>query len=987
MKPKSNKSKKVNKKTTSKTTKKQNTKPKSTNSYLNASFNTQLYDNSNSKFNTKIFGKEEKLNNNSMKNKTNNSKKNKPKVNKPKVNKPKKNKSKFSQKHPKLSLTIKLSIVLILALIIISAGIAVGMLYGMWGQDFEISEEELKVAGNSVLYDSEGKVLAELKGDESRKIIKLEDMAEYLPKAYVAIEDERFYDHKGVDYKRTGAAIATYVLHRGSSSYGGSTITQQLVKNITNEKAKTGKEGITRKIKEWAKAFQIEKMLSKDQILEMYLNVIFVGEKNCGVEVGAEYYFNKSAKKLSLEECAFLAGINNRPNYYNPYGEKKYGKDETKTKEINNRTKTVLKKMLDLGYIDKEKYDEASKKVDDGLKFKQGTTKGSIYSYHTDATIAQVINDFVNEKGWSEEYATTYVYGGGLKIYSTQNTDVQKTIEKTMVNNASAYQRNSRKKKDSDGKYVKSQAAMVVIDNTTGYVAGVVGGLGEKTTSRGLNRATQSPRQTGSSIKPIADVLPALQEGVITASTRYLDVKTKFDNGKFEPKNDHNSYMGNISVRTAIAKSHNVPFVKIMAELTNPVSRNYLKKMGITSLNDDKDVGLALAIGGLYRGISPLEMAGAYATIANDGVYRTPLFYTKVEDDKGNTVLEPKQETTEVCSKQNAYILKDLLKSVVESGGTAPYCAISGMDVAVKTGTTNDDYDRWLCGFTNYYTGATWYGFDDPETVYYNRSNPSGDIWAATMKNLHKGKKSSRFEKPNGVVWIKVCKETGLRASKKCGSTYSELFSEDNIPDYCDESGNAVEICEDSGKLANEFCPNKEVRYFSYVLPKEKTKLWKTPATYSKAPTEVCSEHDEKTQSESAKAPKISLIGNASMTLNVGETYTEKGATAKDDKDGDITSNIQISGNVNTSKAGTYTIKYSVKNSAGKETTKTRTVIVKDKDSTPTTPTTPTKPTTPTTPTKPTTPTTNTTSGGTTNNDKTDDKDKDKNKDKENKTT
>ena len=979
---KNKKSKKVTKKQTTEQKNKVAVKPKNTQN--SNKFNTQIYNNSGYEFNTKIYGESNYKQSTKKSEKSNT--KNNSKFNKvPKTKKEKKKKSKFASKHPKLALTIKIGFVAILAFIVIAAGIVVGMLYGMWGQDFEISEEELKVAGNSILYDSEGKVLAELKGDENRKIIKLEEMSEYLPKAYVAIEDERFYEHDGVDYKRTGAAIATYVLHRGSSSYGGSTITQQLVKNITNEKAKTGKEGITRKIKEWAKAFQIEKMLSKDQILETYLNVIFVGEKNCGVEVGAEYYFNKSAKKLKLEECAFLAGINNRPNYYNPYGEKKYGKDETKTKEINNRTKVVLKKMLELGYIDQEKHDEAVKKVDEGLKFKRGTSKGSIYSYHTDATIAQVISDLVKEKGWSEEYATTYVYGGGLKIYSTQNTDVQKTIEKTMVDNASTYQRSSRKKKDEDGKYVKSQAAMVVIDNETGYVVGVVGGLGEKTASRGLNRATQSPRQTGSSIKPIADVLPALQEGIITASTRYLDVQTKFDNGKFEPKNDHNSYLGNISIRTAIAKSHNVPFVKIMAELTNEVSRDYLKKMGITSLNDESDVGLALAIGGLYRGISPLEMAGAYATIANDGVYRTPLFYTKIEDDKGNTVLEPKQETREVCSKQNAYILKDLLTSVVESGGTAPYCSISGMDVAVKTGTTNDDYDRWLCGFTNYYTGATWYGFDDPETVYYNRSNPSGDIWAATMRNLHKGKKSSRFSKPDGVVWIKVCKETGLRASKKCGSTYSELFSEDNIPDYCDESGNAVEICEDSGKLANEFCPNKKIRYFSYVLPKERLKLWKTPMNLSKAPGDVCTEHDEKTDAENAKAPKISLIGESSMTLNVGDTYIEKGATAKDDKDGDITEKIKISGSVNTSKAGTYTINYSVKNSVDKETTKTRTIVVKDKESQsteePSTHTTSSESSKPSntekteTPSKP--DTENTTSGGTsTEKDKGNDKDK-----------
>ena len=281
-----------------------------------------------------------------------------------KSNGKKNKKSKFSKKHPKLALAIKLTIILILAIIIICAGIVVGMVYGMWGQDFEITEKELMLYGNSVLYDSEGNVLAELKGDENRKIIKMEDMAEYLPKAYVAIEDERFYEHKGVDYKRTGGAILTYVLHRGSSSYGGSTITQQLVKNMTKENAKTGKEGITRKVKEWAKAMQLEKMLSKDQILELYLNVIFVGDTNYGVEVGAEYYFNKTAKELSLEECAFLAGINNRPNYYNPYGKTVYGKDEAKTKDINNRTKTVLKKMLDVGYIKQEEYDKNSENVE-----------------------------------------------------------------------------------------------------------------------------------------------------------------------------------------------------------------------------------------------------------------------------------------------------------------------------------------------------------------------------------------------------------------------------------------------------------------------------------------------------------------------------------------------------------------------------------------------------------------------------------------------
>ena len=261
--------------------------------------------------------------------------------------KDKKEKSKFSKKHSKASIIIKIIIVLILALIVVGAGIVVGMLYGMWGQDFEISEDELEIKGNSVIYDAEGNVSAELSGDENRKIITLENMAEYLPKAYVAIEDERFYKHSGVDYKRTAGAIANYIIHHGSSSYGGSTITQQLVKNLTGDDAKTGTEGVTRKIKEWAKAYQVERMLSKDQILELYLNIVFVGAGNSGVQVGSEYYFSKDAKDLSLEECAFLAGINNAPNSYNPFNsDSKYGKDDEKTDLINNRTKTVLSKML-----------------------------------------------------------------------------------------------------------------------------------------------------------------------------------------------------------------------------------------------------------------------------------------------------------------------------------------------------------------------------------------------------------------------------------------------------------------------------------------------------------------------------------------------------------------------------------------------------------------------------------------------------------------
>lgn len=557
----------------------------------------------------------------------------------------------------------------------------------------------------------------------------------------------------------------------------------------------------------------------------------------------------------------------------------------------------------------------------------------------------------MNEKGWSKEYATTYVYGGGLTIHSTQDSKLQDKMEDVLVDNASTYQKKSQKTK------AISQAAMAVIDNKTGYVVGVVGELGKKTTSRGLNRATQSVRQTGSSIKPIADLVPAIEEKLITPGTVYNDVATEFENN-FKPKNQ-GKFLGYMSVREATSRSQNIPFVKIMAELKTEVARRYMKDMGISTLDDAHDVGLSLAIGGLYKGISPLEMSAAYATIANDGIYRTPLFYTKIVDSDGKIILEPEQETKEVFSKQTAYIVKDLLKSVISGvGATAPYCKISGMDVAVKTGTTNDDKDRWLCGFTNYYSGATWYGYDNPEEVFYS-GNPAGFIWSKVMKKLHENKENSKFKEPDGIVRVKICSKTGLKATKKCSDTTYEICREDAIPEECNDASNSVKICEETGKIATEYCPNVITEYFGdSIPPKERLGLWPTSGNKTtKAPTEKCTLHtEENSGEEEAKLPIIKLKGNSTVTLTVGGTYIEKGATAKDEKDGDLTDKIQISGNVNTSKAGTYKVTYTVTNSANKTATVTRTVIVKDKK-TPTT-----KPNTNTS-----TPSTNTTNTNTPN--------------------
>jgi len=766
-------------------------------------------------------------------------------------------KMKFKYKHPKMALAFKLFFIMFIVLFVIAAGIAVGLISGLWGEDFSIDITELVLDQNSVIIDAEGNVLAELSGDENRKMITLEEMSPYLPKAYIAIEDERFKTHHGVDIKRTGAAILSFVTNGGKSTAGGgSTITQQVVKNVTKDDDSTGIKGVVRKLKEWVKAYQIEEVMSKDQILELYLNLIFVGGKeNRGVEIGSEYYFNKSAKDLSIAQCAFLAGINHSPNRYSPYS----GNDVTE--RIAKRTKTVLSQMKKLEYITQEEYDNAVAEVETGFKFENGA-KGNVYTSHTDALITQLINQIMEEKQISKNAAETYLYSSGLKIYSTQINSVQTVMEEEVKKDK--YLVKSRKVKNEDGSPVYAQAAMVVIDPSTGYVVGCVGQLGEKTTSRGQNRATQSTRGTGSSFKPIATIVPGVEEGIINPATIYDDTYTIFDQGKpnqYDPKN-YNSYTGLRTVRSAVTTSQNVPFVKIMAELGNSKCMEYLKKMGISTLDDKKDAGLSTAIGGLTYGVSPLEMAGAYASIANNGTYLEPTFFSKVEDSEGKVVLEPNQKTERVCSEDTAYIVKSLLTSVVrDSGGTASYCKINGIDVAAKTGTTNDDFDRWLCGFTNYYAAAAWFGFDKNEDVDFS-GNPAGKIWDAVMTEIHKGLGESKFEKTANIVTARVCRASGRLATDKCTDTYSEVFIKGKLPETCDAHEKQFTVCPDSGMLPNEFCPADKLvtKQEKYIVEKERLDIWNTThitAVGEDAPTEYCTIH-KKVEVVKPEEPEIS---------------------------------------------------------------------------------------------------------------------------------
>ena len=632
--------------------------------------------------------------------------------------------------------------------------------------------KDIMICENSVVLDSTGDVIAKLGESRIQQNVKLENVPQNLINAYISIEDKNFYKHKGVNVKRTVAATATYIFNGGKSSFGGSTITQQLVKNVTGE----NENKISRKVEEWNRAFKTELVMSKDEILELYFNIIYVGPNVYGVEKGAEYYFNKNVSDLDLAECAFLAGINHSPNSYNPF------RENTDTDKIKNRCKTVLKVMLEENYITEEDYNSAVEEVENGLKFNNKVLEANgnaIYSYMADATINEAIKDFSKKKKISTSFATNYFYFSGAKIYSTQNSDIQKNIEDEMKK--ARYQVKSTLNKDTH-----LQGAMIVIDHSNGQVKGCVGGLGEKTSSRGFNRATQGLRQTGSAIKPIAVLGPALEENILTPLTVYDDTLTTFENN-YTPK-DCEKELGNITVRRAVESSQNIPFVKMMEQLTSNKSMKYMEKEGISTLMPG-DNNLGLALGGLEKGITPLEMAGAYASIANGGKYIEPIFYTKIENHKGNIILKRKQKTNKVYSEDTTYVLKKLLvQPVIGENGTAKMCKIEGKEVAAKTGTTNDDYDKWLCGFTNYYTAVTWIGFDVNESINEGANSMANQIWANVMNEIHRNLIDVNFKDCSSVQRVEICKDTNKIACENCKNKYIEYFRKNqHLPERCDK--------------------------------------------------------------------------------------------------------------------------------------------------------------------------------------------------------
>ncbi len=766
----------------------------------------------------------------------------------------KKNKgSKKRKKHPKLRMFFKIIFIIFILLFVIGAGIGAALVYRcIWG-DWAITEKELDIQfQNSKMYDKNGNVIAVLTGEENREIISKDQMSEYLPKAFIAIEDRRFESHHGVDWKMTLGAFTSFLTHAGESSYGGSTLTQQVVKNLTQENECSGIDGALRKVKEIVRAYEVENILSKDQIVELYMNLIPLGGggKNIyGVQTASRYYFDKNASELSLVESAYIAGITHAPNRYNPFGE---NNDNTET--IKERVKKVLGNMKELGSITEEEYNNAIAEVEAGINFKQGeVSQNNKLTYYLEEARTQILNDLMEENGWSLDIARLHLYGEGYNIYTAFDPEVQAQVDAQFVDNAKKWYV-VVKRKNSEGQLVdvQRQGAMVVIDNETGYIVAGSGGLGEKTTADGTNRMNIKGHNPGSCIKPIAVVGPSLNEGLITLGSTIDDTPVSY--GSYNPNNWYmnGGYYGFMTMRYIIEKSSNVPEVKMLHNLGLTKSLEYLANMGV-DVTGEEDDGLALALGGMAHGLTAIEMATCYATIQNGGVYRTPLLYTKITNQDGETIYEPKQETRQVFTEQNAWLLTDLLKQPIYGAeGTGGKAAISGQQVRGKTGTTNNDSAAWFCGFTKYYTASVWLGFDreaDGNAGGNADSGICGSLFRAVMTPVHAGKPSADWPKPAGIVSATVCSVSGLLPGENCehdprGSRLrTEYFASGTVPTKTCDLHVTATVCKVSGKLATENCKETETGVFITRHDATTNTGWKkaVDAKYM-APTEECTD-------------------------------------------------------------------------------------------------------------------------------------------------
>lgn len=608
------------------------------------------------------------------------------------------------------------------------------------------TEETFRASQTSLVYDKDGELLFSLRGEKDVYYLEYEEIPDAAKLAMISIEDKKFVNHRGVDLKAVIRAAVAYVKNRGEVTQGGSTITQQLSRNIFL----THKVSWERKVEEIFIAVQLEKKYSKEDIMEFYLNNIYFSNGYYGIQAASQGYFKKDANELTLSQIAFLCAIPNSPTYYEPYANSEH--------TIKRRDR-ILKNMKEDGYISQEQYDAAvaeeivvlpkeKKNVNDYLETFALKCSVEALMKENGFEFKTTFDSEKEEETYDAEYSALYdqclqsLYNGGYRIYTSFDQEMQDELQDAVNSKLSGFTGVTE-----DGDY-KVQGSATCIDNETGRVVAIVGGRkAEESQGYTLNRAYQSYRQPGSAIKPLLVFTPILERGMNPYST--VD-DSKLEDGAVS--NSGGQYLGRITLRKAVQKSSNVVTYRLYQELTPSVSLEYLEKMNFKGLEPEDYQYMTTCIGGFTRGTNTLEMAAAYAAIENEGIYRIPTCIVRITTAEGEEIVSDEIEEKRVYQADASLMMTDILQSVVDSApGTARGCKLSNQPAAAKTGTTTNNTDGWLCGYTPYYTTCVWVGQDQVKSVNgLSGASYPAYIWTQFMKQVHKDLPRKEFEAYTG---------------------------------------------------------------------------------------------------------------------------------------------------------------------------------------------------------------------------------------------
>lgn len=700
----------------------------------------------------------------------------------------------------------RLVILLLVLLVLVGGGVSIGLVFASVKDMPALSSEMLESGASTNIYDKDGKLITQI-GVRNSVPVDIKAVPDLVKNAFISIEDPAFYKHHGISIRGIARSAVNDLISR-STEEGGSTITQQLVRISMLSPEKT----IKRKIQEAALAIQVERRYTKDEILEMYLNNIYLGEGAYGIQSASQIYFAKTIDQLGLEEAALLGGLPQAPSAYNPFYD---------PAAALSRRNSVLDSMVRNKFISASEAENAKKKE---LKLETKDVAGRQYPY---PYFLDYITDELIVKFGEAEF-----YKGGLKVYTTIDTDIQLYAENAMSRTANF----PSSETDKNG-MMQPEGAVVVLDPHTGYIKALVGGR-EHTQRRQWNRATQTTRQPGSAFKPIVVYGPAVEYNGLGPASVVDDIPVKY--GTYEPKNYDGRYRGLITLRTAITNSVNVAAVKIMVDFVGiENSIKFASKLGIEL--DPSRHGASMALGGLDNGVTPLQMASAFGAFANQGTYIKPVAILKVEKMDGVILEQTIMKQQQVMKATTAYIITDMLKSVVESGtGTG---AQLSRPVAGKTGTTDEGKDLWFVGYTPELVTAVWIGFDQPEAMpqAYGGTYPTR-IWQEIMSRALSDVPVRNFSMPSGIVTATVDGKSGLLPGQNTpgDSLVTDIFAEGTVPTATDTLHSYVQVCAVSGQLPTSFCPNTVTK----PLIKLPYSVSSIVEDYNlRAPTESCTVH------------------------------------------------------------------------------------------------------------------------------------------------